>query len=515
MTDMSAGLSVGSYRLINLIGQTGMSEVWRAADGEGKIVALKTISSQAGKDPQLRSRFLREGGEHRELSHPAIVPILDFFEYDDSFYLVMQFLSGGSLEDQLERNGWGPLPIPVALRISGQILPALDYAHQRLIIHRDVKPSNILLDGDRAFLADFGIALALGRPRLTTYAQILGTRCYMSPEQIQTPMEITHLTDVYSFGCVLYEMLTGRQPHNREETSELEQYAMLAKRVHEPPIPPREWNPGISLRLERIVLTSLAPEPQDRFSGCGSFARALEGLELERAPAKVVVPPLPPSPPFAPSAPLPTSPQPPPMQAVPDSPVVRPIIAAPAPAQVQRVSAGGNAITAFLMGALWLPFSGQRAEDLGVIIVLCALASHVLFLRMLYKAWEMLPIELARTTPGKAVGYLFIPFYNLYWCWKVLPGLASDYSRYLRETGSQEQPGWGDFSKLFCLLYFYLPVVAVASLVPAFSRSVLLFNAMVMSPIMIGVLAAAINRLPAVAQQQLAKPVSNSGQAIR
>jgi hypothetical protein len=203
------------------------------------------------------------------------------------------------------------------------------------------------------------------------------------------------------------------------------------------------------------------------------------------------------------------------MQVVPDPPVVRPMVAAPVPAQVQRVSAGGNAIAAFLVAALWLPFTGQRAEDLGVIIVLCALASYVLFLRMLYKAWEMLPIDLARTTPGKAVGYLFIPFYNFYWCWNVLPGLASDYSRYLHETGSQEQPGWDGFSKVFCVLYFYLPVAAAVSLVPGFSRGVLLFDAMVMSPIMIGVLANAINRLPAVAQQQLAKSVSNSGQAIR
>ena len=227
---------------------------------------------------------------------------------------------------------------------------------------------------------------------------------------------------------------------------------------------------------------------------------------MERPPVNVVVPPLPPSPP---------SPQPPPMQVVPDPPVIRPIVAPPAPAQVQRVSAGGNAITACLVAALWLPFSGQRAEDLGVIIVLCAIASHLLFLRMLYKAWEMLPVDLARTTPGKAVGYLFIPFYNFYWCWNVLPGLASDYGRYLRESGSQEQPGWDGFSKIFCVFYFYLPVAAVVSLVAGFSRGVLLFNAMAMSPIMIGVLANAINSLPAAAGQRLAKSVSNSGQAIR
>src|SRR5271156_1480505 len=164
MNNLVSGARLGSYELVSLIGQTHMSEVWRAQDWNGNAVALKTISSQAGEDPQLRARFLREGGEHQLLNHPGIVPILDFFEQDNSFYLVMQYLSGGSLEDRLERQNWNPLPVPEALKIAGCILPALDYAHQRLVIHRDVKPSNILLEGDRAFLGDFGIALALSRP---------------------------------------------------------------------------------------------------------------------------------------------------------------------------------------------------------------------------------------------------------------------------------------------------------------------------------------------------------------
>src|ERR1044071_1371502 len=161
MSELVEGRRVGSYQLIQRIGQTGMSEVWGAQDRDGKVLALKTISAKAGAVPQLRARFLREGGEHQLMKHPSIVPILDFFEQQGQCYLVMQYITGGSLEDRLERLGWRPLPIPDALNISRQILSALDYAHRKGVIHRDVKPSNILLDGDQAYLGDFGIALAL------------------------------------------------------------------------------------------------------------------------------------------------------------------------------------------------------------------------------------------------------------------------------------------------------------------------------------------------------------------
>ena len=231
---------------------------------------------------QLRARFLREGGEHQLMKHPSIVPILDFFEQEGNFYLVMQYISGGSLEDRLEKLGWKALPIPDALKISKQILSALDYAHQKGVIHRDVKPSNILLDGDHAYLGDFGIALALGRPRLTTFEQVMGTRCYMSPEQIQTPLKITHLSDVYSFGCVLYEMLTGRQPYPQSDDSKEAQYTMLAKRVHEPPTAPRTIIRRSLLAWSVLYSQLLSATPQDRFAGCGSFARALEGIETEK-----------------------------------------------------------------------------------------------------------------------------------------------------------------------------------------------------------------------------------------
>ncbi len=477
MSELVSGQRLGSYQLVQLIGQTGMSEVWRAHDRDGRLVALKTSSSQAGDDPQLRARFLREGGEHQLMKHPCIVPILDFFEQAGNFYLVMQYIAGGSLEDRLEKLGWKPLPIPEALNISRQILSALDYAHQKGVIHRDVKPSNILLDGDHAYLGDFGIALALGRPRLTTYEQVIGTRYYMSPEQIQTPLKITHLSDVYSFGCVLYEMLTGRQPYPQSDDSKEAQYTMIAKRLHEPPVSPRQYNPAIAVRLERVVLSSLAANPQDRFAGCGSFARALEGLETEK-----------PGPPLAPPKPDPR-----PVPPVPAEPEVtsRP---------VKSVSIAGNVIVAILAGLLWVPFtfedSGSR--DVQAMIMVCVVLSNIVLLRILYKTWGALPASQARTTPGRAVGFMFVPFYNLYWVWNAYVGFAKDFNRYVKQVDPQEQPQPDGFYIAFCIFHFYLEILF--AFVPQFLTWIL--DILILTPVMIGIMANAVNRLAKVAAKQ-------------
>ena len=474
MSELVSGQRLGSYQLVQLIGQTGMSEVWRAHDRDGKLVALKTISSQAGEDPQLRARFLREGGEHQLMKHPSVVPILDFFEQHGSFYLVMQYISGGSLEDRLEKLGWRPLPIPEALNISRQILSALDYAHQKGVIHRDVKPSNILLDGDRAYLGDFGIALALGRPRLTTYEQVIGTRYYMSPEQIQTPLKITHLSDVYSFGCVLYEMLTGHQPYPQSEDGKDAQYTLIAKRLYEPPVSPRQYNPAIPVRLERVVLSSLSPNPQDRFAGCGSFSRALEGLETEK--------------------PGPPRPQPVPVLPVPPKPVTT---SEPAKA----VSVAGNVVAAVIAGLLWIPFSsGGNTSDVLGMIVACAVLSNVVLLRMLYKAWAALPANQARTTPGQALGFMFVPFYNLYWVWNAYVGFAQDFNRYMKQAAPQEQPQPNGFYIAFCIFHFYLEILF--ALEPQVLILTGILDIVILTPVMIGIMANAINRLARVAATQ-------------
>jgi serine/threonine protein kinase len=508
MNDLESGVHIGSYELLDVIGRTNMSEVWRAQDRGGNLVALKTISQQAGNDAQLRARFLREGASHQELKHPAIVPILDFFEADTKFYLVMQYIADGSLADRLENLNWEPLPIAQALNIASQVLPALDFAHQKAVIHRDVKPSNILLEGDKAYLTDFGIALALGRPRLTNVAQVIGTRLYMSPEQIQTPLAITHLTDVYSFGCVLYEMLTGQQPHGDGNQPGDMQYAALARRVHEPPIPLRQWNPEISVRLERIVLTALAPNPQDRFPGCGSFARALEMVRQEQG-GKAVLLPLPPLPIDRPAM------NQPPVNKIPPAvppPSVRPVpVAKICSAPLKPVSIAGNVFMAIVAGFFWTLFLSLDESSVEIAITASLLASHVLLLRMLYKSWQCIPRDIARTTPGKAAGLLLIPLYNFYWSWQVFPGFAEDYNRHIRRSFPLIKPQLEGFYVTFCVVFAYFPFLMAILQLKAVASLLLLLNFMVLIPIMIGILAGAINRL-VTAVGQPAIDVIHAGQ---
>jgi serine/threonine protein kinase len=283
MNELTAGMLIGNYKLVALVGKGNMGEVWRAVDDNGEDVALKTIANQTPDEGMLRERFLREAANHQRLRHPAIVPIREFFDYEDRLYLIMHYIPGGSLEDRLLQLNGAPLPVSEAIAISRQILGALDYAHQQLIIHRDVKPSNILMCEGQAFLADFGISVPIGGPRLTTARQLVGTRFYMSPEQIMQPLAITHLTDVFSFGSVLYEMLTGRQPFatdgDEEATSD---YAAQSRQINAAATPPSELNPSIPERLEEVVLTALAKQPRDRFPGCSSFAKAIQ--QAMRAP---------------------------------------------------------------------------------------------------------------------------------------------------------------------------------------------------------------------------------------
>jgi serine/threonine protein kinase len=368
----------------------------------------------------------------------------------------------------LERLGWKPLAIPDALQISKQILSALDYAHQKGVIHRDVKPSNILLDGDHAYLGDFGIALALGRPRLTTFEQVMGTRCYMSPEQIQTPLKITHLSDVYSFGCVLYEMLTGRQPYPQSDDSKEAQYTMLAKRVHEPPTSPRTYNPAIPARLERVVLTALSANAPDRFAGCGSFARALEGIETEK-----------PGPELRRPEPKPTP--------LPKTEVVSP---------PKKVSVWGYVVAAVAVGLISVPFLSTNDERDITMRTVCAILMNIVLLRVLYLAWAALPTSYARTTPGRAVGFMFVPFYNFYWVFNAYVGFAKDSNRYTKQVDPTTPPQPEGFYIAFCIFHFYLDAF-VSILVPY----LLILDFFILVPIMVGIIAGGINALSRVAEK--------------
>jgi eukaryotic-like serine/threonine-protein kinase len=474
MNALTSGIQIGSYELLDLISRTNMGEVWRARNATGQIVAVKTISTEAAPEPALLSRSLHEGAAHQTLQHPYIVPILDFFDLDDKVYLVMEYVAGGSLEDRLETLNGQPMPVLEAIRIARQVLAALDHAHRRGIIHRDVKPSNILLNVHRAQLTDFGIALTLGRPRLTTITQVLGTEYYMSPEQICKPLEVTHLADVYSFGCVLYEMLAGRPPFLRDEGSSKDvEYQVLTKHVNEEAAPLRQWNPDVPPRLERIVATSLAKNPEDRFPGCGSFERALASVEEEITAPEILSP--------APLEEIPTPPAP-----------KRPQLHLPAP--VRPVHAFTN--VAAVLAAVLVPllFAGNR-QYLPLVVVLACLAANSLLLRLWYKAWSAIQDPYTRITPGKAVGYLFIPVYGLYWAGRTLAAYAREHNAFVARYHLPVRPQRAWLYLVFLVIHVSFAILMRALPNPAMVGFWLLFDYWVLVPVMAAVLARAINRL--------------------
>ena len=289
-----AELRVKQYIMINQIAEGGMGVVWRGWDEKRKIfVAVKSVSHGLLEDPQFRHRFLDEMGRHAKLVHPNIVRMMDAFEYDGQSCCVMEYVEGRSLADLLEISPFHCLPIKQVEQIARDILAALDYTHRQGIVHRDIKPSNILLDGQgRARLIDFGIALAVGGTRRTRTGQIIGSPFYMSPEQIRTPKNIDHLSDVNSVGCVLYESLTGRPPFegksNRQENVDLE---VKRAHVHDTPIPSRQLRQEIPAYLDNLVMTALAKEPKMRIPGCGEFARRLDNWKREPSPTqKLIIP---------------------------------------------------------------------------------------------------------------------------------------------------------------------------------------------------------------------------------
>lgn len=289
---MQEGQKIRDYILEEKIGEGGMGEVWRARHAIlDRQVAIKAMSRHLEADPEFGQRFLQEAQSQARLNHPRIVGVSDFFVEGEQYFLVMPLMSGRSLADRLHEIQ-GPLPVSDALVVARDVLEALDHAHQQGIIHRDVKPSNILLDRDsHASLTDFGIALSLGRRRVTLTRTSLGTPHYMSPEQIRSPKNVDHRTDVYSFGCVLYEMLTGRPPFAEAADAEDTDFAVKEAHVYKVPEPLRTWNPRVPAWLEAVVLRALAKEPDERFLGCGEFRRTLD--EPDSAPPLVPAAPEP------------------------------------------------------------------------------------------------------------------------------------------------------------------------------------------------------------------------------
>jgi phosphate transport system substrate-binding protein len=292
---MHAEVKIGQYVLVRKLGEGGMAEVWEARHIHlGSSAAVKFLLPSLAGDPELEDRFLNEGKRQARLQHPNIVQAIDFIQQNGRSYLIMQYVDGENLEAKLKEES-GPLPLSEVHTISWDILSALDYAHSLGVVHRDVKPSNILLDrSGRVWLSDFGIALALSEePRLTRTGTAIGTAIYMSPEQIVRPREVDRRADIYSFGCVLYAMLCGSPPFGTGGETD---FYIKDCHVRTSPPPLIYRNPAISPALEQVALKCLEKDPAKRFQSCGAAMSALDAAisgEAGITPAPFPPPPAP------------------------------------------------------------------------------------------------------------------------------------------------------------------------------------------------------------------------------
>jgi serine/threonine-protein kinase len=274
----SEGQACGKYVLERVLGEGGMGVVWQAWDPRSsRHVAIKVVAEDLLMDSGIEARFRDEVRRHAALNHPNIVKLLDTFSLDNQQCMVMALVPGESVAARLRRTAGQVLPLEFSIGIFTDILSALDYAHRHGIWHRDVKPSNILLDAKhRAYLADFGIAIAVGEARLTRAGVAVGTAEYMSPEQIRSPQDVDHRTDVYSAGCVLYEMLTGRPPFIFPELPRATaDVAIRSAHLNEAPVPPQQRQPAIPAAISDVIMSALSKDPNHRPQGCAEFSRLL------------------------------------------------------------------------------------------------------------------------------------------------------------------------------------------------------------------------------------------------
>ena len=269
----------GNYEILEEIGAGGMAVVYKARQKLlGRIVALKVLHDHLAKDRVFVQRFLREARDAARLQHPNIVKVYDCGEERGRYYIAMEYLEGENLANMVKTRG--ALPLPQVISIAQQIASALDYAHREGIVHRDVKPSNIIISSDgRATLTDFSIAKATTDASLTATGLFVGTPAYVSPEQAKGA-PVDHRADVYSLAIVCYEMLAGRPPFQGDTI------AVLHSHAYDTPPPMRSLNPSLPKELEGVIRRGLAKDPLKRYGSAGELARALEMVGKSVSPEK-------------------------------------------------------------------------------------------------------------------------------------------------------------------------------------------------------------------------------------
>jgi serine/threonine-protein kinase len=279
---LKPGDSIGAYRILGELGRGGMARVYRALQVSlDREVALKALSSDLAGDPQFLQRFTQEAHAVARLHHPNIVSIYDYGEQDDTPFIVMELVEGGTLKTMLGE----PMDLQQAAPLIADVAAALDYAHRLGIIHRDVKPHNILIAPDgHAVLSDFGIAkLASAATQLTRTGASIGTPEYMSPEQVKGETA-TAASDIYSLGIVAFELATGRVPFSGDTP-----FAVMLKHVQEKAPPARQFKATLPAALEPVLAKALAIDAADRYVTAMEFSRAFTAAAQTADPAETVV----------------------------------------------------------------------------------------------------------------------------------------------------------------------------------------------------------------------------------
>ncbi len=339
------GTEIGRYHIVSALGEGGMATVYKAQDLRlERFVALKVILANFQQTELFLKRFDREAKSLAKLTHPNIVGVIDYGTHKGMPYLVMEYISGGTLKDRLHEA----MPWQAAVKFLTPVAHALAYAHSKNVIHRDIKPANILVtDTGEPMLTDFGIAKVIGTDssvNLTGTGVGIGTPDYMAPEQ-GMGAEVDHRADIYSLGIVFYQLIAGRPPF-RADTP----LAVMVKHINEPLPHPREYVPNLPVEVELVLLKALAKDPAQRYQNMDEFAAALEGLTGLFATAEKQLPT---------AAPIPDP--------TPETPSVTP----PPPARKRPVAPSAPKPAPRKKPRLWLWVLGSGTGMIG--LVLCAI----------------------------------------------------------------------------------------------------------------------------------------------
>jgi hypothetical protein len=280
----TAQRQIGKYRIKSELGRGGMGAVYLAEQmGLGREVAIKELIPSAAADPTALMRFMQEAQVMARTSHPNLVQVHDLEQIGEANYIVLEFVRGKSLREWVNQ---GPIPMPQTFAVMHGVLQALDYAHRHSIVHRDMKPENVLLSDEGAVkVADFGIARLTddsgAGSTATKTGTTVGTPQYMSPEQVASS-KVDGRSDLYSAGIMFYELVVGQPPFTASEADG--PFTLMAKHVQAPPKPPSVHKPGLDLRLEEVILKSLSKRPEERYQTGQEFDDAMSRVADRLSP---------------------------------------------------------------------------------------------------------------------------------------------------------------------------------------------------------------------------------------